>query len=284
MMLRKPWGLTLKCLLAFIILSCASVKAESELFDLNDILVRSQLYVWNRISDLLDIMRCGIAGGPGIGAEIAVTEYAQLGAYVTKENGVDFPHFLPPLWLTHYYQQKPIFNRHEGFYATASFGPWRTTNQNPEENSFFPRGKWDLRAQAALGVGHLYVNFSADELQDFLAGIVGWDPAGDDQVPDPTASRRPADQFGRGVCNILFGVFEIPANIIRVNNEEGDMAGISKGLGLGVWRFVCREVVGVVELVTFPFGWEPIIQPEYMYQKEKSTTWRVQRPAFHRRY
>jgi len=62
------------------------------------------------------------------------------------------------------------------------------------------------------------------------------------------------------------------------------MAGISKGLGLGVWRFFCREVVGVVELVTFPFGWEPIIQPEYFYQKEKSTTWRVQRPAFHRRY
>jgi len=283
-MIRKPWGLTIKCLLAAIVLASANLRAESELFDLNDILVRGQLYIWNRISDALDIFRCGIAGGPGIGAEIAVTEYAQLGAYVTKENGVDFPHFIPPLWLTHYYQQKPIFNQHEDYYSTASFGPWRRTNPNSDENARFPRNKWDLRAQAALGVGHIYVNFSAAEVHDFLAGIVCWDPSEDDQVPDPTAIRRPADQFGRGVCNILFGICEVPANIIRVNQEEGDMAGISKGLGLGVWRFFCREVVGVVELVTFPFGWEPIIQPEYFYQKEKSTTWRVQRPAFHRRY
>ena len=284
MMFRKPWGLTIKCLLAAIVLAGANLKAESELLDLNDILVRSQLYVWNRISDSLDLFRCGIAGGPGIGAEIAVTEYAQLGAYVTKEHGVDFPHFIPPLWLTHYYQQKPIFNRHDGYYATASFGPWRTTNADPDENAFFPRHQWDLRAQAALGIGQLYINFSATELNDVLAGIVCWDPAEDDQYPDPTAIRRPADQFGRGVCNILFGILEVPANVIRVNEEEGDMAAISKGLGRGVWRFVCREVVGVVELVTFPFGWEPIIQPEYFYQKKKSTSWRVQRPAFHRRY
>ncbi|HPY90639.1 MAG TPA: hypothetical protein PLT23_07930, partial [Lentisphaeria bacterium] len=79
-MIRKPWGLTIKCLLAAIVLASANLRAESELFDLNDILVRGQLYIWNRISDALDIFRCGIAGGPGIGAEIAVTEYAQLGA------------------------------------------------------------------------------------------------------------------------------------------------------------------------------------------------------------
>ena len=279
-MIRKPWGLTIKCLLVAIVLTGANLRAESEMFDLNDILVRSQLYIWNRISDALDIFRCGIAGGPGIGAEIAITEYAQLGAYVAKENGVDFPHFSRRP-LTHYYQQKPIFNHHEGYYSTASFG-WRRTNPTRTKCSLPAQQVGRARRPPSASATSTSTS-SAAEVHDFFAGFACCTRPKTTSA-DPTAIRRPADQFGRGVCNILFGICEIPANVIRVNQEEGDMAGISKGLGLGVWRFFCREVVGVVELVTFPFGWEPIIQPEYFYQKEKSTTWRVQRPAFHRRY
>jgi putative exosortase-associated protein (TIGR04073 family) len=103
-------------------------------------------------------------------------------------------------------------------------------------------------------------------------------------APEELARRQPADQFGRGVCNILFGALEIPFNIIRLTNEEGDLPGISKGVGLGLWRFACREVVGVVELVTFPFGWTPIIEPEYVVQKKLGPNWKVNRPAFHKNY
>ena len=265
-------------------LFCVAAKAEEEeLFDLNNIIVKGELYVWNRISDALDLFRCGIAGGGDIGIDIAITEYAQLGAMVTKERGVDFPHFIPPFWLAHYYQQKPIFRTHEGYCATAAFGPWRAEKVDPELGARFDRDKWDIRLEAAV-LAHLYINIDTDEIGDFLAGFVGWDPKHDDQEVDVTVPRRPADQFGRGICNILFGILEIPFNIIRVTEEEGDMPGISKGVGLGVWRFVVREVVGVVELVTFPFGWTAIIEPEYPVQKTKNVVWKVRRPSFHKRY
>ena len=44
------------------------------------------------------------------------------------------------------------------------------------------------------------------------------------------------------------------------------------------------KVVGVAELVTFPFGWSPIIEPEYVLQKTKTSYWTVRRPSFHKRY
>ena len=41
-------------------LFCVAAKAEEEeLFDLNNIIVKGELYVWNRISDALDLFRCG---------------------------------------------------------------------------------------------------------------------------------------------------------------------------------------------------------------------------------
>ena len=265
-------------------LFCVAAKAEEEeLFDLNNIIVRGELYVWNRISDALDLFRCGIAGGGDIGIDIAITEYARLGAMVTKERGVDFPHFIPPFWMAHYYQQKRIFRTHEGYCATAAFGPWCTEKVDPEIGARFDRDKWDIRLEAAV-IAHLYVNFDTDEIGDFLVGFVGWDPKHDDQEIDVTVPRRPADQFGRGICNILFGFLEIPFNIVRITEDEGDMAGISKGVGVGVWRFLVREVVGVVEFVTFPFGWTAIIEPEYPVQRTKNVIWSVRRPSFHKRY
>ncbi len=281
----KCLGLSMKCLVVAVALMCCGVQAaDEELFNLNDIIVSGEMYLWNRISDVLDIMRGGIGGGLGIGAEVAITEYAQLGAYVTKERGVDFPHFLFPLWMINYYERdENLFNIHEGYYATASFGPWRKEKEEAIDSEYFPRHKWDIRVQLAVLL-HLYVNFSYEETCDFFAGFVGWDPAEDDLSIEPDARRRPADQFGRGLSNILFGVVEIPRNVFRITEEEGDAPGFTKGLGVGVWRFLCRELVGVVEFVTFPFGWNAIIEPEYVFQKVQDTTWRVSRPSFHRRY
>lgn len=260
---------------------------SDDLLDINGMIVSGQLYLWNRFSDILDILRCGVAGGPGLGAELALTEYLQLGAYANYERGVTFPHFIPPLWLVDYYERnEPIFVSHDGSYATAAFGPWRAENRSDISSTDyrFPRDKWDLRGQLNLALIHAYLNISLPEIGDWLAGFVAWDPAGDDQKLDVVSTRFPADQFGRGVCNILFGVFEVPRNILRVTDQEGDLPGMSKGLSLGIWRFVCRELVGVVELVSFPFGWQPIIEPEYIFQKTKGATWRVYKPSFHKRY
>ena len=282
---RNSFSRLLRVAVLMTCLFCIAAQAQDEeLFDLNSIIVKGELYVWNRISDALDLFRCGIGAGGDIGFDIAITEYARIGAMVTKERGVDFPHFIPPFWLAHYYQQKEIFRVHEGYCATAAFGTKVKEVVDPKDAAVhFERDKWDIRLEAAI-IAHLYINIDTDEVGDFIAGFVGWDPKRDDQELDETASRRPADQFGRGVCNILFGVLEVPFNIIRVNEDEGDMAGISKGLGIGVWRFFVREVVGVVELVTFPFGWAPIIEPEYPVQRSKNSIWSVRRPSFHKRY
>jgi len=286
-MSNRLFKATWLCVLAFFVFGLTKAKANDEMFDMNSIIVDSELYVWNRVSDLLDIVRGGIAGGPGVGAEIAFTEYAQLGAYANYERGVTFPHFVIPFWLVDYYERnEPIFIHHEGKYATAAFGPWRT--EIPQGitaiTRYFPRNKWDIRAQLDAALLHAYIAIRPTEFLDFLAGFVCWDPSADDQRLDYVATRLPADQFGRSICNILFGVFEIPVNILRITATEGDLPGLSKGVGLGVWRFFCREIIGVVELVTFPFGWQPIIEPDYIFPVNQNVSWRVRKPSFHKQY
>lgn len=286
MMGKNRIGVSFRCLMVAICLTAMAARAqeESDMLDLNAIIVKGELYIWNRFSDFFDILRCGVAGGPGIGAELAVTEYGQLGAYTTNAKGVDFPHFIPPLWLIQYYEKEPIFNDHAGRYSTVAYGPRRLVSSESDEGAYFPRDRWDVRAQLHLALIHLYASIKTEEIGDLAVGFVGWDIAEDDQQIDPIAVRRPADQLGRGLSNVLFGALELPFNILRVTEEEGDLPGVTKGVGLGLWRFICREVVGVVEVVTFPFGWQPIIYPEYVVQKTTDSTWRVYQPSFQRRY
>lgn len=265
------------------------IGANSEMLDPNGAIVKTELYIWNRVSDLLDIVRCGVALGPGIGAEVAITNYAQLSLYANVETGIAFPHFIPPFWLADYYENNAnAFEFHKGKYATAAFGPWRkeTGADDPYADTYhFRRDKWDIRVQLDALLIHLYVAIRPVEIIDFFTGIAGYDFSLDDMQLDPVVERRPADQFGRGLCNVLFGIVEIPNNIFRVTRTEGDLAGCSKGVGLGIWRFLVRECVGVVETITFPFGWEPIIEPAYVINDtDQVTTWKVYKPAFHKRY
>lgn len=262
---------------------------NSDLLDVNSAVVKTELYLWNRFSDLLDVFRCGIALGPGLGAEVAVTEYLQLGAYANCERGMSFPHCFPPFWLVDYYEDnQDAFQFHGGTYATAAFGPWRKETRAMDadaESYHFERGKWDIRVQLDLALVHLYVAVRPTQIIDFFTGIAGYDFCKDDMKLDATQERRPADQLGRGLCNVLFGVVEIPVTIMRTTANEGDFPGFTKGTGVGIWRFLCREVVGVVEVVTFPFGWQPIIEPEYVLEGGVSNgTWKVYRPSFHKRY
>ncbi len=281
--------LTLVAAASLMPLKAQEFQSSNDLLDPNACLVKSELYLWNRFSDLLDTFRCGIALGPGIGAEVAVTEYAQLSLYANAETGVAFPHILPPLWLVDKYENNTnAFEYHSGKYATAAFGPWRAESNAydlDDRNVHFRRDKWDIRLQLDLLLVHFYVAIRPVEILDFFTGFAGLDLSLDDAQLNPVLDRRPADQFGRGLCNILFGIVEVPNNIFRVTSNEGDLAGCSKGVGLGLWRFLVRECVGVVEVVTFPFGWEPIIEPAYVINDtDQATNWKVYKPAFHKRY
>ena len=70
-------------------------------------------------------------------------------------------------------------------------------------------------------------------------------------------------QLGRGCTNVLTGALEIPANILQVKEDEGDLAALTYGTLRGTYRFLVREVVGVFEVVTFPAGFKPIVEPEF---------------------
>jgi putative exosortase-associated protein (TIGR04073 family) len=249
----------------------------------NDSIVKCELYVWNRCADFLETLRCGVAVGPCAGAEIAFTEKAMLGAMAQVEAGVSFPHFVPPLWLVPYAEESPVFSTHEGLYKTLAYGAVRKES-SPEATRHFEREPLDVRAELGLGIAHAYVALKTRQIIDFGGGLVGYDPADDDAELDPTVRRAPADQFGRGVSNILFGAVEVWRNMVRVGRDEGDLAGATKGLGLGLWRTGVREVVGVFELVTFPFGWSAIVEPEYVFQSAYTTDWRLNHPEFKNQY
>ena len=89
---------------------------------------------------------------------------------------------------------------------------------------------------------------------------------------------RPVEKLGRGITNVAFSVFEIPMKWSEVNNDMGGLAGITYGTLKGVCYTVARVVVGVVDIVTFPFplpdcpnypddagwGYGPIMRPAWV--------------------
>jgi putative exosortase-associated protein (TIGR04073 family) len=250
----------------------------------NNAFVGAQLYLWNRLADFTEILQGGVAVGPCIGAELGVTKYATIGGYTSWEQGAAFPHFIPPLWIINYLDDQTIFLKHKGEYKTRVFlndQRWESTGLDDVR---FPRGPWDVRAQLAAGLVHLSLSVQVMQVYDFLVGFICMDPLADDQVRDPTARRQPARQLGRGACNIVTGLIEIPRNMHEINQERGGFAAISYGLARGVWRTAARIGVGVMEVVTFPMGWDAIIEPEFPFEPTKTTVWRVNQPAFRRQY
>jgi len=91
-------------------------------------------------------------------------------------------------------------------------------------------------------------------------------------------SNGPIRKLGRGLSNLIFGVIEIPLQSYQTNEIEGGIAAVTFGLVKGISFFIAREVVGVVEIVTFPiplpgasvkkyddgWGYGPLMQPEWI--------------------
>jgi len=92
---------------------------------------------------------------------------------------------------------------------------------------------------------------------------------------------RVTRKFGRGICNLAFGVLEIPIQMSKVQFNDGAIACASFGLFQGIGYFLVREGVGLVELLTFPVplegcpndpndpnqsasGYGPILTPEWV--------------------
>ncbi len=91
-------------------------------------------------------------------------------------------------------------------------------------------------------------------------------------VPQPAFADNAGHKFVRGIGNILSGWLEIPLSVYNESLEETPLVGMTWGLAKGVGKTVARTCVGVYEVCTFPFafpeGYRPIIEPEFVFQKD----------------
>lgn len=73
----------------------------------------------------------------------------------------------------------------------------------------------------------------------------------------------------RGASNTLTGWVEIPKRINETWEQSGPGTGLTWGLLRGIGHGFIRTAAGLYELVTFPFpappGYEPVLQPEYVF-------------------
>ena len=80
----------------------------------------------------------------------------------------------------------------------------------------------------------------------------------------------------RGGINLITGWVEIPKRINETWTTDGALAGFTWGLLRGLGHGFIRTAAGIYEIVTFPFpappGYEPVIQPEYVFSESGDTS------------
>jgi putative exosortase-associated protein (TIGR04073 family) len=73
-------------------------------------------------------------------------------------------------------------------------------------------------------------------------------------IQDPPGNAYgPTRKLGRGLANVVFGVAELPVQIARVNEHEGNSAALSYGVVRGLGRTCMRFHAGLWEMFSFPF-------------------------------
>lgn len=101
-------------------------------------------------------------------------------------------------------------------------------------------------------------------------------------APDDPWVMKPVEKLGRGIANVAFGPLEILIRGWDVTQELGGIAGITYGPLKGVAHCIAREVVGVIDIVTFPVplpdcpedpegfgaGYGPIMRPAWVVDIE----------------
>jgi putative exosortase-associated protein (TIGR04073 family) len=73
-------------------------------------------------------------------------------------------------------------------------------------------------------------------------------------IQDPPGNDYgPTRKLGRGLSNVVFGVAELPVQIARVNEREGNSAALSYGVVRGIGRSSMRIGAGLWEMLSFQF-------------------------------
>jgi len=81
-----------------------------------------------------------------------------------------------------------------------------------------------------------------------------------------------ANKAVRGVTNVALGWLEFPKQIVTTYEEDGLGKGMTVGPLKGLGMTLVRTVAGAIETVTFfvafPGFYDPLVQPDYVWQKE----------------
>ena len=88
-----------------------------------------------------------------------------------------------------------------------------------------------------------------------------------EEVVSPAAAQKAV----RGLANTGLGVVvELPKTVYYDTLEDGPLYGLTVGVFEGLSWGIARTLVGVYEVVTFPFplpeGYRPIYTPSYPYE------------------
>ena len=92
----------------------------------------------------------------------------------------------------------------------------------------------------------------------------------------------PIEKLGRGIANCACGPLELPMKWYDTTFQYGGIAGLTYGTLKGVCYIIAREVVGIVDIITFPFplpgcprerdgygwGYGPIMRPAWVIDTE----------------
>ena len=84
-----------------------------------------------------------------------------------------------------------------------------------------------------------------------------------------------AEKAVRGLANTGLGVVvELPKTVYYDTLEDGPLYGLTVGVLEGLSWGIARTLVGIYEVLTFPFptpeGYRPILTPAYPYQPGKT--------------
>ncbi len=93
---------------------------------------------------------------------------------------------------------------------------------------------------------------------------------------EPMEAGKALTKGVRGGINLITGWVEIPKRINETWTTDGALAGFTWGLLRGLGYGFIRTAGGIYEIVTFPFpappGYEPVIQPEYVFTESGDTS------------
>ena len=92
------------------------------------------------------------------------------------------------------------------------------------------------------------------------------------EVNESPAVEKIATKLVRGIANFTTGLVELPKQIYLVGRNEGWATGALRGPFDGIGMFIARTFAGAYEVLTFPVPipsqYQPILQPDYVWQPE----------------